>query len=259
MNSQETLPYSEIPLPKTEYDEKPPCLNTALPITEDDKKLYIEPSVFSFSKEPVKKDLLSKNNLLRIKDIIQNIDTNPNVSKKILMENIHYLLYTDENNDTLLHKLARFRDEYPSDDDFDVISSKSFGLLRAKYVKDNFNKIINLIVNDEDIKNKLAEMKLDERFNIYCEKPIVISEINKSELDNNDDIMANKIHKFFTEIRDKMNKINQINHIYEPSYETKATEGGRRQKRRKTTQKRRKRKTQTQKRKHGKSKRRRRM
>jgi hypothetical protein len=255
MNSQETPPYLEIPLPKTEYDEKPPCLNTALPITEDDKKLYTEPSVFSFSKEPVKKDLLSKNNLLRIKDIIQNIDTNPNVSKKILMENIHYLLYTDENNDTLLHKLARFSDEYPSDANFDEISSKSFGLLNAKYVKENFNKIINLIVNDEDIKNKLAEMKLDERFNIYCEKPIVISEINKSELDNNDDIMANKINKFFTEIKDKMNKINQTNHIYEPSDETKATEGGKR--RRKTTQKRRKRKTQ--KRKRGKSKRRRRM
>ena len=256
MNSQETPPYLEIPLPKTEYDEKPPCLNTALPITEDDKKLYIEPSVFSFSKEPVKKDLLSKNNLLRIKDIIQNIDTNPNESKKILMENIHYLLYTDENNDTLLHKLARFRDKYPSDADFDVISSKSFGLLSAEYVKKNFNKIINLIINDEDIKNKLAEMKLDERFNIYCEKPIVISEINKSELDNNDD-MANKINKFFTEIKDKMNKMNQTNKIYESSDETKATEGGKR--RRKTTQKRRKRKTQTQKRKHGKSKRRRRM
>lgn len=250
MNSQET---------------PPPCLNTALPITEDDKKLYTEPSVFSFSKEPVKKDLLSVSNIKRIKDIIQNIDTNPNESKKILMENIHYLLYTDENNDTLLHKLARFRDEYPSDADFDEISSKSFGLLSAKYIKDNFNKIINLIVNDEDIKNKLAEMKLDERFNIYCEKPIVISEINKSELDNNDDIMANKINKFFTEIKDKMNKMNkmnqmnQTNNIYEPSDETKATEGGRRQKRRKTTQKRRKRKTQTQKRKHGKSKRRRRM
>jgi hypothetical protein len=250
MNSQET---------------PPPCLNTALPITEDDKKLYTEPSVFSFSKEPVKKDLLSVSNIKRIKDIIQNIDTNPNESKKILMENIHYLLYTDENNDTLLHKLARFRDEYPSDADFDEISSKSFGLLSAKYIKDNFNKIINLIVNDEDIKNKLAEMKLDERFNIYCEKPIVISEINKSELDNNDDIMANKINKFFNEIKDKMNKMNkmnqmnQTNNIYEPSDETKATEGGRRQKRRKTTQKRRKRKTQTQKRKHGKSKRRRRM
>jgi len=250
MNSQETPPYLEIPLPKTEYDEKRPCLNGELPITEDDKKLYGEPSVFSFSKKPVKKDLLSKNNLLRIKDIIQNIDTNSNESKKILMENIHYLLYTDENNDTLLHKLARFRDKYPSDHDFDVISSKSFGLLSAKYVKDNFYKIINLIVNDEDIKNKLAEMKLDERFNADCHTPIVISQMNIDDLPN--DIMANEINKFFTEIRDKTH---QTNNIYKPNDETKATEGGRR--RRKTTQRRRKRKTQ--KRKHGKSKRRRRM
>jgi len=243
MNSQET---------------PPPCLNTPVPKTDSDKKLYkiIKTGVFSRIPVEVKKDLLSVSNIKRIKDIIQNIDTNSNESKKILMENIHYLLYTDENNDTLLHKLARFRDEYPSDADFDEISSKSFGLLSAEYVKKNFNKIINLIVNDEDIKNKLAEMKLDERFNIYCEKPIVISEINKSELDNNDD-MANKINKFFTEIKDKMNKINQTNHIYEPSDETKETEGGKR--RRKTTQRRRKRKTQTQKRKHGKSKRRRRM
>ncbi len=236
------------------HEETPRCLNTPLPKTKYDEELYTKPSLFSFSKEQVKKDLLSKNNLLRIKDIIQNIDTNPNESKKILMENIHYLLYTDENNDTLLHKLARFSDEYPSDADFDVISSKSFGLLSAKYVKENFNKIIDLIVNDEDIKNKLAEMKLNERFNIYCEKPIVISEINNSELNN--DVMASKINKFFNDIK---NKMNQTNNMYEPSDETKATEGGRRQKRHKTTQKRRKRKTKTQKRKHGKSKRRRRM
>jgi len=243
MNSQET---------------PPPCLNTPVPKTDSDKKLYkiIKTGVFSRTPVEVKKDLISITNINRIKDIITNIDTNPDKSKEILRNNIHYLLYTDENNDTLLHKLARFRDEYPSDADFDVISSKSFGLLSAEYVKENFNKIINLIINDEDIKNKLAEMKLDERFNIYCEKPIVISEINKSELDNNDD-MANKINKFFTEIKDKMNQMNQMNHIYEPSDETKATEGGKR--RRKTTQKRRKRKTQTQKRKHGKSKRRRRM
>jgi hypothetical protein len=228
----------------------PACLNTPLPETKYDTELY-KKNIFG---KPVKKELLSTNNLIRIKDIIQNIDTNPNESKKILMENIHYLLYRDEKNDTLLHKLARFSDEYPDDDDFQNISSTLGGFVRKEYLQDKFNKIIDLIVNDEDIKNKLAEMKLDERFNIYCEKPIVISEMNNSELNN--DVMASKINKFFNDIK---NKMNQTNNMYEPSDETKATEGGRRQKRRKTTQRTRKRKTQTQKRKHGKSKRRRRM
>lgn len=232
-------------------EETPRCLNTPLPKTKYDTDLY-KTNIFG---KPVKKELLSTNNLIRIKDIIQNIDTNPNESKKILMDNIHYLLYTDENNDTLLHKLARFSDEYPDDDDFQNISSKLGGFVSKEYLQDKFNKIIDLIVNDEDIKNKLAEMKLNERFNIYCEKPIVISEINNSELNN--DIMASKINKFFIDIKNKMNQMNQTNNIYEPSDEMKATEGGRRQKRHKKTQKRRKRKTQ--KRKHGKSKRRRRM
>jgi hypothetical protein len=220
-------------------EKKPACINTQLPKTKYDNELY-KKNLFG---KDIKKELISVTNINRIKDIITNIDTNPDKSKEILRNNIHYLLYTDENNDTLLHKLARFSDEYPSDADFDVISSKSFGLLSAKYVKDNFYKIIDLIINDEQIKNKLAEMEIDKRFNIYCDKPIVLSEINNSE---NDDVLSNKINKFFNEIKDKIRRANYVN---QPSEETK--QGGRKRK----TVRRRKRKTP--KKKRGKSKRRR--
>lgn len=149
--------------------------------------------------KPIKKELLSANNISRLISIIQNIDKNRNESKKILLDNIHYLLYTDEKNDTLLHRLANFSNDYPSDDDFIRISSKLGRLVKGDYIKSVFDKIIDLIISDPDIKNEISNMKLSKRINNEGFNPYVVSTMNDSE-HNSIDARANKIKLFFDEI-----------------------------------------------------------
>ena len=178
----------------------PPQIPTNAPYkTEYDDKLE---TVNMFGKR-VKKDLMSTNNISRLISIIQNIDKNRNESKKILLDNIHYLLYTDEkdeNNDTLLHRLANFTKDYPSDNDFDMISSsKLSGVVSGAYLKDVFDKILDLIINDPDIKNEISNMKLSKRINNEGYNPYVVSKMNDSE-HNSSDPRANKIKLFFDDI-----------------------------------------------------------
>jgi hypothetical protein len=120
--------------------------------TKYDKELF----TVNWLNKPIKKELMSANNISRLISIIQNIDKNRNESKKILLDNIHYLLYTDENNNTLLHRLANFSNDYPSDDDFNMISSKLGGVVSSAYLKSVFDKVIDLIINDPEI---LAELE----------------------------------------------------------------------------------------------------
>ena len=115
--------------------------------TKYDKELV----TVNWLNKPTKKQLLSANNIGRIISIIQNIDKNRNESKKILLDNIHYLLYTDENDNTILHRLANFSNDYPSDDDFNMISSKLGGVVSSAYLKSVFDKIIDLIITDPEI------------------------------------------------------------------------------------------------------------
>jgi hypothetical protein len=174
----------------------PQDLTNAQPYeTKYDKNLF---TVNMFNK-PIKKELMSASNISRLISIIQNIDKNRNESKKILLDNIHYLLYTDQNNDTLLHRLASFSNEYPSDDDFDNVSSKLGGLFSSTYLKSVFDKIIDLIISDPDIKNEISNMKLSKRINNDGFNPYVISTMNDSE-HNSSDVLANKIKMFFDEI-----------------------------------------------------------
>ncbi len=178
----------------------PPQIPTNAPYkTEHDDKLE---TVNMFGKR-VKKDLMSTNNISRLISIIQNIDKNRNESKKILLDNIHYLLYTDEkdeNNDTLLHRLANFTKDYPSDNDFDMISSsKLIGVVSGDYLKRVFDKILDLIINDPDIKNEISNMKLSKRINNEGYNPYVVSKMNDSE-HNSSDPRANKIKLFFDDI-----------------------------------------------------------
>jgi hypothetical protein len=150
----------------------------------------------------VKKELRSASNISRLISIIQNIDKNRNESKKILLDNIHYLLYTDEkdeNNDTLLHRLANFSNDYPSDDDFNMVSSKLGGVFSGAYLKSVFDKIIDLIITDADIKNEISNMKLSKRINNEGYNPYVVSKMNDSE-HNSTDARANKIKLFFDDI-----------------------------------------------------------
>ena len=150
----------------------------------------------------VKKELRSASNISRLISIIQNIDKNRNESKKILLDNIHYLLYTDEkdeNNDTLLHRLANFSNDYPSDDDFNMVSSKLGGVVSSAYLKSVFDKIIDLIITDPDIKNEISNMKLSKRINNEGFNPYVVSKMNDSE-HNSSDARANKIKLFFDDI-----------------------------------------------------------
>jgi hypothetical protein len=163
--------------------------------TKYDKELF---TVNMFGQR-VKKELVSASNISRLVSIIQNIDKNINESKKILLDNIHYLLYTDENNDTLLHRLANFSNDYPTDDDFGVISSKLGGLFRSAYLKSVFDKIIDLIISDSDIKNEISNMKLSKRINNEGYNPYVVSKMNDSE-HNSNDVRANKIKLFFDDI-----------------------------------------------------------
>jgi hypothetical protein len=163
--------------------------------TKYDKNLF---TVNMFNK-PIKKELMSASNISRLISIIQNIDKNRNESKKILLDNIHYLLYTDENNDTLLHRLANFSNDYPSDDDFNMISSKLGGVVSSSYLKSVFDKIIDLIVSDPDIKNEISNMKLSKRINNEGYNPYVVSKMNDSE-HNSTDARANKIKLFFDDI-----------------------------------------------------------
>jgi hypothetical protein len=167
---------------KTKYDEKLETLN-----------------MFG---QQVKKELRSASNISRLISIIQNIDKNRNESKKILLDNIHYLLYTDEkdeNNDTLLHRLANFSNDYPSDDDFNMVSSKLGGVFSGAYLKSVFDKIIDLIITDADIKNEISNMKLSKRINNEGYNPYVVSKMNDSE-HNSTDARANKIKLFFDDI-----------------------------------------------------------
>ena len=150
----------------------------------------------------VKKELRSASNISRLISIIQNIDKNRNESKKILLDNIHYLLYTDEKdekNDTLLHRLANFSNDYPSDDDFNMVSSKLGGVVSSAYLKSVFDKIIDLIITDPDIKNEISNMKLSKRINNEGYNPYVVSKMNDSE-HNSSDPRANKIKLFFDDI-----------------------------------------------------------
>jgi hypothetical protein len=163
--------------------------------TKYDKNLF---TVNMFNK-PIKKELLSVSNISRIVSIIQNIDKNKSESKKILLDNIHYLLYTDENNNTILHRLANFSNEYPSDDDFNMVSSKLGGVFTSAYLKSVFDKILDLIINDPDIKNEISNMKLSKRINNEGYNPYVISKMNDSE-HNSSDVRANKIKLFFDDI-----------------------------------------------------------
>ncbi len=163
--------------------------------TKYDKNLF---TVSMFNK-PIKKQLLSANNIGRIISITQNIDKNRNESKKILLDNIHYLLYTDENNNTFLHRLANFSNDYPSDDDFNMISSKLGGVISSAYLKSVFDKIIDLIITDPDIKNEISNMKLSKRINNEGYNPYVVSKMNDSE-HNSTDVRANKIKLFFDDI-----------------------------------------------------------
>jgi hypothetical protein len=178
----------------------PPQNLTSAPYeTKYDKELF---TVNMFG-QPVKKDLMSTSNILRLISIIQNIDKNRNESKKILLDNIHYLLYTDEkdeNNDTLLHRLANFTNDYPSDNDFNMISSSKLrGLVSGADLKSVFNKILDLIINDPDIKNEISNMKLSKRINNEGYNPYVVSKMNDSE-HNSTDARANKIKLFFDDI-----------------------------------------------------------
>jgi len=164
--------------------------------TKYDKELF---TVNMFGQR-VKKELVSASNISRLVSIIQNIDKNINESKKILLDNIHYLLYTDENNDTLLHRLANFSKDYPSDNDFNMISSSKLGgVVSSAYLKSVFDKILDLIINDPDIKNEISNMKLSKRINNEGYNPYVVSKMNDSE-HNSTDARANKIKLFFDDI-----------------------------------------------------------
>ena len=174
----------------------PQNLTNAQPYeTKYDKELF----TVNWLNKPIKKELMSASNISRLISIIQNIDKNRNESKKILLDNIHYLLYTDENNDTLLHRLANFSNDYPSDDDFNMISSKLGGVVSSAYLKSVFDKILDLIMNDPDIKNEISNMKLSKRINNEGYNPYVISKMNDSE-HNSTDVRANKIKLFFDDI-----------------------------------------------------------
>jgi len=178
----------------------PPQIPTNAPYkTKYDEKL----ETLNMFGQQVKKELRSASNISRLISIIQNIDKNRNESKKILLDNIHYLLYTDEkdeNNDTLLHRLANFSKDYPSDNDFNMISSsKLSGVVSGAYLKSVFDKILDLIINDPDIKNEISNMKLSKRINNEGYNPYVVSKMNDSE-HNSSDARANKIKLFFDDI-----------------------------------------------------------
>ena len=163
--------------------------------TKYDEKLF---TVNMFNK-PKQKELMSGSNISRLISIIQNIDKNRNESKQILLDNIHYLLHTDENNNTLLHRLANFSNDYPSDDDFNTISSKLGGVVSGAYLKSVFDKILDLIINDPEIKSEISNMKLSKRINNEGYNPYVLSTMNDSE-HNSSDVRANKIKLFFDDI-----------------------------------------------------------
>lgn len=174
----------------------PPQNLTSAPYeTKYDKNLF---TVNMFNK-PIKKELMSASNISRLISIIQNIDKNRNESKKILLDNIHYLLYTDENNNTILHRLANFSNDYPSDDDFNLVSSKLGGVFSSTYLKSIFDKVIDLIITDPEIKSEISNMKLSKRINNDGFNPYVVSTMNDSE-HNSTDARANKIKLFFDDI-----------------------------------------------------------
>lgn len=160
-----------------------------------DKNLY----TVNMFRQPVKKELLSASNISRMIGIISNIDTNKDKSKQILMENIHYLLYTDENNNTLLHKLANISNEYPSDEDFKNISAKLGGIFSVSYLTDVFDKVLSLIIDDVDVKNEISKMKLSKRINSDGYNPYVVAALNDNAHDSKD-ARANKVKAFFDEV-----------------------------------------------------------
>lgn len=142
---------------------------------------------------------MSASNISRLISIIQNIDTNRNVSKQILLDNIHYLLHTDENNNTLLHRLANFSNDYPSDEEFDMASVKLGRVFSSTYLKSIFDKVIDLIITEPEIKSEISNMKLSKRINNDGFNPYVLSTMNDND-HNSTDILANKIKLFFDDI-----------------------------------------------------------
>ena len=163
--------------------------------TKYDEKLF---NVDMFNKRK-QKELMSASNISRLISIIQNIDKNRNESKKILLDNIHYLLHTDENNNTLLHRLANFSNDYPSDEEFDMASVKLGRVVRAADLKSIFDKILDLIINDPEIKSEISNMKLSKRINNDGFNPYVLSTMNDDE-HNSTDSLAHNIKLFFDEI-----------------------------------------------------------
>ena len=163
--------------------------------TKYDEKLF---NVDMFNK-PKQKELMSASNISRLISIIQNIDTNRNESKKILLDNIHYLLHTDKNNNTLLHRLANFSNDYPSDEEFDMASVKLGRVFSSTYLKSIFDKVIDLIITEPEIKSEISNMKLSKRINNDGFNPYVLSTMNDDE-HNSTDSLAHNIKLFFDEI-----------------------------------------------------------
>ena len=159
--------------------------------TKYDEKLF---NVDMFNKRK-QKELMSASNISRLISIIQNIDKNRNESKKILLDNIHYLLHTDENNNTLLHRLANFSNDYPSDEEFDMASVKLGRVFSSTYLKSIFDKVIDLIITEPEIKSEISNMKLSKRINNDGFNPYVLSTMNDDD-HNSTDILAHKIKLF---------------------------------------------------------------
>ena len=108
-------------------------------------------------------------------------------------------MHTDENNNTLLHRLANFSNDYPSDEEFDMASVKLGRVFSSTYLKSIFDKVIDLIINDPDIKNEISNMKLSKRINNDGFNPYVLSTMNDDE-HNSTDSLAHNIKLFFDEI-----------------------------------------------------------
>jgi hypothetical protein len=80
-----------------------------------------------------------------------------------------------------------------------MVSSKLGGVFSGAYLKSVFDKILDLIINDPDIKNEISNMKLSKRINNEGYNPYVVSKMNDSE-HNSTDARANKIKLFFDDI-----------------------------------------------------------
>ena len=78
-------------------------------------------------------------------------------------------------------------------------ASTASSIFSVNYLTDIFDKVLSLILDDDDVKNEISKMKLSKRINSDGYNPYVVASLN-DDAHYSKDIRANKVKAFFDEV-----------------------------------------------------------